>query len=107
MAQLKAPENFIVIRSEDRQSALFVWDSVVQNTDGDLITAHEYNLNRSELHNGLGYSIVKEAILHKMGEPRQFTSLDGLDPDLLYNFTVVAAESTQLDSDPSIPATDF
>ena len=107
MAQLKAPDNFIVIRSEDRQSALFVWDSVLQDTDGDLVTAQEYNLNRSELHNGLRYTVVKAAIPHKSGAPRQFTALDDLDPDMLYNFTVVAMAATRLNSEPSQPATDF
>jgi hypothetical protein len=107
MAQLKAPANLTVIRSTDRESALFVWDSVLQTTAGVTLTAEIYALNQSELNNGLGYAVVKDAIPHIAGAPRQFTSLDGLDPDMLYNFTVIAEAETVSPSEPSLAATDF
>ena len=106
MAQLKAPTDFIVIRSEDRTSAMFVWDPVLLDTDGASCVADAYSLHKSELNNELGYAVAK-TVTHRTGATRQYTSLDGLDPDLLYNFPVTATKTGVTTSDPSLSATDF
>ena len=106
MAQLATPNNFTVIRSDDRLSAFFAWDSVLYDTAGATATAEQYTLNMSELNNGLGYAPVKD-VPHKPDAPQQFTSTDGLDPDVLYSFTIVAEKEAYAPSAPTAAATDF
>lgn len=106
MAQLKSPQNFTVIRSEDRVSALLFWDSVIEDIEGTPAAPVLYSVYQTERNNTLGYAVVKD-VPHTASVPRQFTSLDGLDPDMLYTFKVTAVDNTDTESEPSSEATDF
>ena len=106
MAQLKAPDNFSVIRSEDRLSALLMWDSVTEDIAGATATAVAYTLYQSDRNNGLGYATVAD-IPHKAGAARQYTAIDNLEADMLYNFTITAVDTYDEESAPSTDATDF
>lgn len=100
-----APENFIVIRSLDRRSALLVWDGVVFDTEEEEVTAAEYEVHMSDRNNGLDFGL-KKTVAANTTSLRQFTDIHELDPDVLYSFKVLA-KAPELVSSFSVEETDI
>jgi len=79
-----APTNFMVIRSEDRTSALLMWDTI---TMSPAVTS--YNVHKSPVNNGLLFA-SEQTVSHVAGITKQCTAVESLDPDIVYNFKVRA-----------------
>lgn len=87
MATPAAPANFVVIRSEDRTSALLMWDTL---TMSPAVTS--YNVHKSLVNNGLLFA-SEQTVSQIAGITRQCTTVDSLDPDIVYNFKIRAINS--------------
>jgi hypothetical protein len=83
---IPTPANFQVIRSDDRQSAIFAWDA-----PAPIATLVSYTINQSQRNNGLGYT-VGAVVPHNPASPRQYTVIDNLDPDQQYSFSMFATD---------------
>ena len=106
MSIASTPSNFSVIRSEDRTSVLFSWDTVGTDIGGGTISVDGYDIARSALNNGLQFDSVV-TVLPIPGASRQFAELDNLDPDIIYDFKIRALSALYGDSDFSERVSDY
>jgi hypothetical protein len=106
MALPKTPDNFIVIRSEDRESFLLKWNPVAEDVEGNPVVPTGYSIYATEVNNSLmavetaapvhnAASAVQYAALHTVKDPVTGNQA-AIDPDRFYFFKVaaVSAEGT-------------
>ena len=105
MAAPKAPENFIVIRDESRVNAVLRWDKVTQDVNGSAVTVNTYKIYKADTADSR-YLTLEKTVTATAGAT-QLTTLDSLDPDIMYYFTVLAHSNAEGDSAQTDPATDF
>jgi hypothetical protein len=106
MAIASTPENFTIIRSDDRLSVLIAWDVVGTDIDGAPITVDGYDIQRSVVNNGLKFANAL-TVLPVAGATRQYAEIDNLDPDIMYDFKIRALSALYGDSDFSERTTDY
>lgn len=96
----KTPQNFVVIRSEDRESVLLSWDAVTEDVLGDPGEVDNYEIQVSEVGTGLRLATVaivapypassrQHAVLDTVVLPGSPTAV-AMDPDMTYFFQVSA-----------------
>lgn len=85
---------------------MLMWDPVTQDVEDNPASPSFYEILRSDFNNGLSFEPIK-AVAPQTGLPRQYTNIEGLNPDIVYNFQVTAVNTLDESSEPSEPATDF
>lgn len=88
MAIPTAPQNPVVIRSADRTSALFTWDSV---TASPAVTGYTIYASRSM--SVTGY--IALATITAQNTPAQYAVVDSLEANTVYAFYIAATNGTE------------